>query len=111
MENKSLFRLCENVSWDDLSKTIVYNDNVVEITPNMIKAMTVLIENIERPVSSIDIFFYVWDGFSLEYNPKLVRNLISSLRNRISCLNIENIYGGGISSNDIKVLKQILQIL
>jgi PAS domain S-box-containing protein len=41
-----------------------------------------------------EFFFYVWDGFIAEYNPKLVRNLISSLRIRVDCINIENHYGG-----------------
>lgn len=93
-EKTQFIQLSETVEWDTDSKTLLENDTPLEVTPNMIKLMTILTENIERPVNSVDIFFHVWDGFIAEYNPKLVRNLISSLRIRINCLDIENHYGG-----------------
>jgi len=60
----------------------------------MTKVLKLLITNYNKPISSIDIFFHIWENFENEYKPRSVRNLISTLRKRLPCLSIVNYYGG-----------------
>jgi PAS domain S-box-containing protein len=60
----------------------------------MSKLLEILIANYDRPVSSVDIFFTIWDDYNKEFNPKSVRTLISNLRKRVPSLIINNYYGG-----------------
>ncbi|MDD2905987.1 MAG: PAS domain-containing protein [Sulfurimonas sp.] len=77
-----------------MTQTISQDNRALILTSSMTKLLTILVDNHDRLVSSVDIFFHVWDDYDKEFNPKNVRNLISNLRKRIPCLVINNYYGG-----------------
>jgi PAS domain S-box-containing protein len=94
MNVKTLIKLCDKCYWNPLTQTLSVDNDPVVLTSSMTKLLEILIDNHDKPVSSVDIFFYVWDDYEKEFNPKNVRNLISNLRKRIPCLSINNYYGG-----------------
>ena len=94
MDANQLIKLSDNCYWNPSDETIV-QDNTTELLPvTMTKLIKFFVENHDRPISSVDIFFAIWDDYEKEYNAKNVRNLISSLRKKIPLININNYYGG-----------------
>lgn len=89
-----LIKLSERCFWDSDIKVLTHDCNIVPLTANMVKFLEIMTASLDKNVRSVDIFFYIWDDYNKEYNPKNIRNLISNLRKRVPCLNIENAYGG-----------------
>ncbi len=94
MNTKILIKLCDKCYWNPLTQMVSMENQTLVLTPNMTKLLTILIDRHDKPVSSVDIFFEIWDDYNKEFNPKNVRNLISSLRKKIPCLVVNNYYGG-----------------
>lgn len=94
MDVNQLIKLSDNCYWNPFDETIVQNNEIEFLPPTMTKLVKMFVENHDRPISSVDIFFAIWDDYEKEYNAKNVRNLISSLRKRIPLININNYYGG-----------------
>ena len=94
MDTNQLIKLSDNCYWNSSDQTIVQNNKTEFLPATMTKLIKMFIENHDRPLSSVDIFFAIWDDYEKEYNAKNVRNLISALRKRIPLININNYYGG-----------------
>lgn len=93
--NKNIsIKLYDKCYWDPSTQTVTYDNKVVPLTLNMTKLLQILIEHHDRPVSSVDIFFHIWEDFDKEFNPKNVRNVVSNLRKRLPHITINNYYGG-----------------
>jgi len=89
-----MIKLCDRCYWDTATETVKWHNENVPLTSNMRRVLKLLITNHNKPISSIDIFFHIWENFENEYKPKNVRNLISNVRKRLPCLSIVNYYGG-----------------
>lgn len=87
-------KLYDKCYWDTNLHTVSVDGYQVALTVNMTKMLGLLIANLDRPVSSVDMFFHIWDDYDTEFNPKNVRNLISNLRKRLPQITINNYYGG-----------------
>ena len=94
MNRNILIKLCDKCYWNPLTQTVIEDEQIVVLTSSMSKLLSLLIDYHDKPVSSVDIFFHIWDDYDKEFNPKNVRNLISNLRKKIPCLVINNYYGG-----------------
>jgi len=94
MNTHHIIKLCDRCYWDTATETVKLHNEIVSLTSNMTKVLKLLITNYNKPISSIDIFFHIWENFENEYKPRSVRNLISTLRKRLPCLSIVNYYGG-----------------
>jgi len=92
MENKTIIKLAQNCYWNFEYQTLTLHSKEVKLTLSQKKMVHFMVENINRPVESIDIFCEVWD--LKEFNEKSVRNIISSIRKLLPCLSIINVYGG-----------------
>lgn len=94
MNNQPFIKLYDKCFWNQTTHTVICDDKVVPLTLNMTKLLQILIEHYDRPVSSVDIFFYIWDNYDKEFNPKNIRNVVSNLRKRLPKITINNYYGG-----------------
>jgi len=94
MKTNTLVKLYDKCYWNPLTQTVIENNRSVILTSSMTKLLAILIEHHDKPVSSVDIFFHIWDDYDKEFNPKNIRNLISNLRKKIPSLMINNYYGG-----------------
>lgn len=87
MNTKTLIKLHDKCYWNPLTQTVIRDNRIVVLTSGMTKLLAMLIEHHDKPVSSVDIFFHIWDDYDKEFNPK-------NIRKRIPCLMINNYYGG-----------------
>lgn len=94
MNTHHIIKLGDRCYWDTITETIKVHNEVISLTSNMTKLLKLLIKNHNRPISSVDIFFHIWENYEHEYNPRNVRNLISNVRKRVPGLSIVNYYGG-----------------
>lgn len=94
MNTKPQIKLYDKCYWNAQFYTVTLDGETVKLTNNMTKFLALMIERIDRPVSSVDIFFHIWDDYNTEFNSKNVRNLISNLRKRLPFILINNSYGG-----------------
>lgn len=92
MENKTIIKLAHNCYWNFEYQTLTLHGKEVKLTLSQKKVIHFMVENINRPVQNIDIFFEVWDF--KEFDEKSVRNMVSSLRKKLPYLSITNVYGG-----------------
>lgn len=93
MKNK-LVQLAEHCYWDTEEESLSLEGDYVKLTVSQKHLLGFLVQNLNRPVHSIDIFNEVNHLLSKEYNLKSVRNLVSALRKNVPTLNIINVYGG-----------------
>lgn len=94
MDINQCIKLSYNCYWNTVTETIICNNQTESLPLNMTKLLKILIDNYDRPISSVDIFFSIWEDYDKEYNAKNVRNLISALRQKIPVITINNYYGG-----------------
>ena len=94
MDMNQTIKLSYNCYWDTITETLICNNQNESLPLNMTKLLKILIDNYDRPISSVDIFFSIWEDYDKEYNAKNVRNLISALRQKIPVITINNYYGG-----------------
>ncbi len=94
MNTQTLIKLHKKCYWNPLTHTVIQDNCNLVLTSSMTKLLAILIDHHDKPVSSVDIFFHIWDDYDKEFNPKNIRNLISALRKRIPSLMINNYYGG-----------------
>lgn len=94
MNETLLIKLSKNCYWDPKTLAVLQDNHPIALTSNMTTLLKLFIEHYDRPISSVDIFFHIWDDYDKEFNPKHIRNLISNLRKRLPCLMINNYYGG-----------------
>jgi len=84
-----------NFSWNQDQSLLTKNNKLVNLTKSETKLLQILIENLNKPMDSIDLFYHLWDYEEKEYNPKNVRNIVYKLRKKLDYDGlIENIYGG-----------------
>jgi len=90
----NLVQLAQHCYWDREFESLTVGGNYVKLTASQTNLLAHLVENLNRPVHSIDIFNELTHLLCKEYSLKSVRNLISTLRKSVPSLNILNIYGG-----------------
>jgi PAS domain S-box-containing protein len=94
MNTKTLIKLYDKCYWNPQTQTVIEDNCSVVLTASMTKLLAILIDHHDKPVSSVDIFFHIWDDYDKEFSPKNIRNLISNLRKKMPSLVINNYYGG-----------------
>lgn len=94
MRNNNEVKLAQNCFWDKKEKVLTNQNRVIKLTGNQTKLLNFLINASESPVSNIDIYYYVFEDSSKEFNAKSIRNLVSNIKKRCPELNIINYYGG-----------------
>ncbi len=77
------------------SKILLHNNQYIKLTRSQATALDLLVKFRNKVVSSIDIFYYVQNDYSLEYSDRSVRNLILRIRKILPETMIENVYGRG----------------
>ncbi len=110
--------LSPDCSWDEASQKVLVYGKEVKLTLSQTRLVEILVRNLGQPVSSVDMYYYIWEDYSKEYNEKSIRNLVSKVRKVLPHLQIQNIYGGyykleskhDLPDNDFKeYLFEILQ--
>lgn len=94
MNNKSLIQLGEKCYWDEISQSVFYDNVSIKISAAQRKLLNFFAHNINKPLSSVDIYYEVWDDLEKEFNNKSIRNIISKTRKILPSVYIENLYGG-----------------
>lgn len=94
MENIKLIKIGKNCYWNTQLKRVFSNGKEIDLTVSQNKLIEILVENLNKPISSVDIYFELWEDYSKEFNEKSIRNIISNVRKRLPSINIKNIYGG-----------------
>ncbi len=84
-----------DICWDSKNYMLFRTKDPISLTPSETKLFGLLIENINKPIKSEDIFYYLWGETEKVYNSKNVRNIIFGLRKKLKPFDIiKNIYGG-----------------
>ncbi len=94
MENIKLIKIGNNCYWNNTTEQVLFNNQVVILTISQVKLLKIFINSMNKPISSVDLYFYIWDDYQKEFNGKSIRNLVSSLRKTLPEITIKNIYGG-----------------
>lgn len=94
MHNKLLIKLSDNCYWNPDTRIVIDNDKVIILTSSLTRLLNYLINNFDKSVHSIDIFLDVFYEYEKEFKAKIIRNMISDLRKKVPCLQINNFYGG-----------------
>ncbi len=97
-----LIDLKDGFSWSQKKSFLFKNDRPIKLTKSETKLIQMLVENLNTPVESIDLFYYLWGYEQKEFSSKNIRNTIYKVRKKIESASlIENIYGSKyiISSN------------
>jgi PAS domain S-box-containing protein len=92
--NNSLIQLAHYCYWDKEIESLLVDNEHVKLTLSQKKLLSLLVNNLNKPVSSNSIFDEITLKTEKEFNERSVRNLVSGLRKRVFVLNITNIYGG-----------------
>jgi len=87
-------KLSKDCYWDSENEKILENDSLVLLSSSMLACLRLLILNRDRPVSSENIFHYIWGEEDKKFKSKAIRSLISSLRKKLPSITISNHYGG-----------------
>ena len=117
MKNNSLIGLGNECYWNRESNSLFVEGFDVRLSISQKKLLKFLIQNINKPVQNLDIFYEIHDSLDKEFNEKSVRNLIASLRRVAPTLNLKNIYGGYYIlksediGEDIKFKESLFEIL
>lgn len=94
MENIKLIKIGKNCYWDTQLKRVFSKGKEVTLTASQNRLIEILVENFNKSISSVDIYYELWDDYSKEFNEKSIRNIISNVRKKLPSINIKNIYGG-----------------
>lgn len=94
MEESYLIKLASDYYWSSWNEIVIYNNTPMKLSSNQTKLLKLLIEAKGNPLTSIDIFSYIWNDYDKEYSQRSIRNLIFNLRKKIPELNIVNYHGG-----------------
>lgn len=92
IENKSIFYIEENISFDMLNKTLFNNEEQILLTKKELLFLELLLKNNKRAVSYQELSNYVWQGNMSE---DAIRSIVKELRKKISKQTIKNISGIG----------------
>ena len=80
----------------DMEHKLLYKNNEIVMLSKQLRVLLMeFIHHKNRVLSSVDIYFYIHDGFDSEYSNGLVRNLVFKLRKILPKDMITNVYGGG----------------
>lgn len=94
MDNNKISYIAHNLYWDgELNKLFIENQEL-ELSISQKRLLSYMIQNANKAVQNIDIFYEVYLSLDKEFSEKSVRNLISGLRKDIPNINIKNDYGG-----------------
>ena len=81
--------------WNQDQVLLTKNSKLVNLTKSETKLLQMLVENLDKPMDSIDLFYHLWDYEDKEYDPKNIRNIVYKLRKKLGYNGlIENMYGG-----------------
>jgi PAS domain S-box-containing protein len=94
MENIKLIKIANYCYWNTQTEQVLLNNNSITLTISETKLLKLFINSMNKPISSVDLYFYIWEDYQKEFNSKSIRNLVSSLRKTLPMITIKNIYGG-----------------
>ncbi len=95
LKQKNTFNIDKQYHFDK-KMMVLYKDNIlVKLSKSEQRLLKLFIVKINIPINPIDISSYVYEGPTKEYSNKTIRNLISSLRNKLPKNLITNHYNQG----------------
>lgn len=96
VEDKSIFYLDKEFSFDILNKTLFFKNEQITLTKKELLFLELLIKNNRRAVKYSEFDSYVWQG---EMTEDSMRSLVKDLRKKISKNIIRNLSGIGYQIN------------
>ena len=99
LKQNSIFTIDKHFYFDKKTNTLFKDNKIVKLSKSKQKLLKLFITKINIPINPIDISAYIYDDHTKEYNNKTIRNLISSLKNKLPKDLITNSYGQGYIFN------------
>ncbi len=97
---KNIYRINEDFSWDKTNHVLYKNGINVHLTKKEILLCKLICSNPTQTFSNIDILNYVWeDDIYSEYNTNKLRILISKLKSKLGKNLFKSIYNIGYTLN------------
>ncbi|PHR71122.1 MAG: hypothetical protein COA66_10400 [Arcobacter sp.] len=81
--------------WDDLEKILYCNKEVIDLTRNEARLLSLFIKNNRLTLSYTVIYDEVWFDKINNFNESVVKTLIQNLRKKLPLETIKNTYGVG----------------
>jgi PAS domain S-box-containing protein len=101
MKDIMWIKICDNCFWNKSIQTLIVNSKNKKVSTKLTILLELLIKGDGKPVDFYNLYFEIWDD-NCEFNPKLLRNLVSELRKLIPCIQIINYYGTGYALQKFK---------
>lgn len=86
--------VAKNIYWDETVYKLYEEYQEIRLSLSQKKVLVFLLENANKAVQNIDIFYEINSELDKEFSEGSVRNLVSSLRKEIPNIEIQNSYGG-----------------
>ncbi len=99
IKQKSVFIIDKQFSFDKRTTTLYRDKIIIKLSKSEQKLLKLFVNNINIPINPIDISAYIYDDYTKGYSNKTIRNLISSLKNKLPEGLIINSYGNGYMFN------------
>lgn len=99
VDDKSIFKLGGDFTFDILNETLFYENKKVSLTKTELELLVLLIQNQKRAVKYDEINNRVWNG---EMSDDALRSSIRDLRRKTSKESIKNVSGIGYQINIIE---------
>ena len=93
--NKDKIYLADNYIWNKYTNTLTKKNNIIKLTKNESKLMTILASYNNINVDIDYLANNIWDEKILKNYKNSVRNLINKFHKKLNCEIIESIYGNG----------------
>lgn len=93
LDKEHCIRINENYCWNNNTKNLQYNNELVKLTNNEKNLLTLFVNEPNKTMSSDEIEYLIFDDFNS--NNKKVRNLISRFNSKLTAPLIESIYALG----------------
>jgi len=95
LKQKTIFQIDQEYSFDQKAMILYRNKQQIQLSKSEKKLLKLFVSKIGIPTSPIDISIYIYNDTTKEYNNKTIRNLISSLKNKLPKGLIKNNYAQG----------------
>ncbi|MDC0933536.1 response regulator transcription factor, partial [Arcobacteraceae bacterium] len=95
-DDSNIIRISESLVWEKKNKSLLQNNNIIELTKKEIIFVDKMLSNNERICTADELIEAVWiDDFDVNADIRNLKNIISRLRKKVPNLYIKNIYGMG----------------
>jgi two-component system, OmpR family, response regulator VanR len=94
-EKTTIVELGQNYSYDIPTQTLYYKDTTILLNKQQALAFEVLALNKNKIIKGEDIYYHIYDNYTVEYNAVTLRTIIKRLREQLPTQIIETVYGIG----------------